>query len=107
MNPFLNMKDLPEKELVPGFNAQLVHMNGTTVGHVRANQGAQLPEHHHLHEQVTNVISGELEMTIAGQTKTCRAGDVVAIPPHVPHSARALTDCYLIDVFHPVREDYK
>lgn len=107
MKPFLNLKDLPEKELVPGFNAQLLHMDGTTIGHVRAKKGAQLPEHHHLHEQVTNIVSGELEMTIAGETKTCRAGDVVAIPPHVPHSARALTDCYLIDVFHPVREDYK
>lgn len=26
---------------------------------------------------------------------------------HVPHSGRALTDCRVIDVFYPVREDYR
>lgn len=100
-------EDIREKELVPGFNARLIHTGQVTVGHVQAIEGSVLPEHQHPHQQVTNVISGELSMTVAGATKVCKAGDVVVIPGHTSHAAKALTDCYLIDVFHPVREDYK
>ena len=104
---FLPLPEIPEQELAPGFHARLIHMNGATIGHVTAKEGAILPSHHHIHEQVTNIISGELEMTVAGETKLCKAGDTVIIPGNVPHSAVAKTECYLIDVFHPVREDYK
>jgi quercetin dioxygenase-like cupin family protein len=35
------------------------------------------------------------------------AGDVVVIPGGVTHSARSLTPCRILDVFSPVREDYR
>jgi len=85
----------------------MVHMAGTSVAHVRLEKGAVLPEHQHVHEQVTNVLSGELEMTVAGKTHTCKAGDIVVLPSNTPHAARAITEVQLIDVFQPVREDYK
>jgi quercetin dioxygenase-like cupin family protein len=78
-----------------------------SVAHVRIEEGAILPEHFHVHEQVTNMIEGQLEMTVNGDTKVCSGGDMVVIPSNVPHSARAITACKLIDVFQPVREDYK
>ena len=106
-NTFTNINSIPEKELVPGIYARLVHMEGVSVARVRIEKGAILPEHAHVHEQVTNILSGELEMTIGGKTKVCVAGDVVCIPSNIPHSARALTECDLMDVFQPVREDYK
>ena len=34
-------------------------------------------------------------------------GTVALIPSGVRHSGRAVTDCQLLDVFHPVREDYR
>lgn len=95
------------KEIVPGFVAKMVHTDELTVAHVRAMQGSELPEHHHPHQQITNIINGELEMTVDGNTMLCTPGMVVTIPSNVPHSARAISDCELIDVFHPVREDYK
>ena len=36
-----------------------------------------------------------------------KPGTVVVIPPDVPHAGKAITDCWIIDVFHPVREDYR
>lgn len=105
---FLNLEsDVQEKELVPGFYARLIHTDQVTIGHVNAVKGSILPEHQHPHQQVTNVISGELSMTVSGETKLCKAGDSIVIPGNTPHAAEAITDCYLIDVFHPVREDYK
>ena len=107
MNYFQNLSDIKEKELVPGIYAKLIHMEGTSVAHVRIEKGAVLPEHHHPHEQVTNIIEGELEMTVGGEKHLCKPGDVIAIPSNVPHSAVSATGCRVIDVFQPVREDYK
>jgi quercetin dioxygenase-like cupin family protein len=107
MDVFYSQDQLPLKELFPGFDARLIHADGLTVAHVTIAAGSALPEHHHVHEQITNVIHGELEMTVAGQTAVCNAGTSIVIPSNAPHSARALTDCYVIDVFQPVREDYR
>lgn len=107
MPEFLQLEKLPARELVPGFIAKLVHTDKVTVAHVRAVKGSRLPEHQHPHEQVTNVLSGELEMTVDGETEICTAGTVITIPSNRPHSALALTDCEIIDVFQPVRADYK
>ena len=82
-------------------------MENMTIAYWDIKQGSVLPEHSHPHEQTTNVISGTLEMTIDGSTKPVKFGEVVAIKSNVIHSGTALTDCVVIDVFSPVREDYK
>lgn len=107
MTFFHQLNDAPEKELVPGIYGKLAHTDGMSILHARIEKDAVLPEHQHPHEQITSIISGELEMTIGGETKVCRPGDVITIPGNVPHSARALTECRVIDAFQPVREDYK
>jgi len=106
-SPFHNVNALTAKTLVPGITGKLVHTDGMTILHAHIEKGAVLPEHQHPHEQITNIISGELEMTIGGETKVCKPGDVITIASNVPHSARALTECRVIDAFQPVREDYK
>ncbi|MGF1923443.1 MAG: cupin domain-containing protein, partial [Bacteroidia bacterium] len=59
------------------------------------------------HEQITEVREGEFQLTFAGETKIYKPGMIAVIPPHVEHSGVALTDCKLLDIFLPVREDYK
>jgi quercetin dioxygenase-like cupin family protein len=105
--PFLALKDIAEKTPVPGFHARFVHSVAMTVAHWRVEAGAILPEHTHVHEMIVNMLEGELELTVGDETNVIRAGDVVVIPSHVPHSGKAITDCRILDVFHPVREDYR
>lgn len=69
--------------------------------------GTELPEHSHPHEQIAQVVDGELELTIDGELHVLRSGDAAVIPGDVPHSAKAVTICRVIDTFHPVREDLK
>jgi quercetin dioxygenase-like cupin family protein len=69
-------------------------------------EGALLPEHSHMHEQVAHVIEGQFEITVDGETTVLEAGTVFVIPPHAVHSGRALTACRIVDSFAPVREDY-
>ncbi|MCB0632680.1 MAG: cupin domain-containing protein [Saprospiraceae bacterium] len=107
MSHFKQTDHIESKELFPGFHARMIHTDGLTIVYFDIKAGSILPEHHHIHEQVTNVLEGTLELTVDGETFACTPGTVVTMPPHAPHSGRALTDCKVIDVFRPVREDYK
>ena len=78
-----------------------------TVAHWTVNVGAPLPEHSHPHEQVVNVIEGEFELTINGDTTRLGLRSVAIIPSNAVHSGKALTKCRIINVFSPVREDYR
>jgi len=56
---------------------------------------------------VAHVLDGEFELTIDDKTQRLGAGMVAIIPPNAVHSGRAITRCRIIDVFHPVRDDYR
>ena len=95
------------REVIPGFVGRFLHSDTMTFALWEIAAGSILPEHSHLHEQVVHVYEGELELTMEGQTRVLSAGGVLAIPAHVRHSGRAITGCRVMDVFHPVREDYR
>ncbi|CAN5558857.1 hypothetical protein BH11BAC1_BH11BAC1_16880 [soil metagenome] len=52
-------------------------------------------------------MEGTFELTIEGETKTFDKPTVIVVPSNFKHSAKAATDCMIIDVFCPVREDFK
>lgn len=101
------IETLPQKEVIPGFNGRFVHTERATLGFWEITKGASLPEHNHMHEQITEVREGEFELTVNGETKIYTPGMVAVIPPFVAHSGKAITDCKVFDIFMPVREDYK
>jgi quercetin dioxygenase-like cupin family protein len=101
---FANIKD---RKLIEGIKGKYIHTENNTIGLVNIEKGALLPAHSHFHEQITQVISGKLQMTIDGQTQILESDSITLIPSNTTHSAFALTDCVVIDTFYPVREDYK
>ncbi len=102
-----HIKDITPKELVAGIKGYYAHGNQLTFGYVEIKAGSNLPAHHHVHEQITYIIEGQLDMTIGGKPCSLTSGMYHVIPSNTPHSAIAVTDCKAIDVFNPVREDYK
>ena len=101
------IKYLSAKELAPGLTGYYAHGTSMTFGLVEIKAGSILPSHHHVQEQITYIVEGNLDMTIDGKHCPLTAGMYYVIPSNVVHSAVALTDCKVIDVFNPVREDYK
>ncbi|MFH6767995.1 cupin domain-containing protein [Gaetbulibacter aquiaggeris] len=99
--------DIEPKEVFKGFKGRFVHMESFTIGFWDIEAGSELPLHSHIHEQTTEVIEGELEMTCNGVTKVYKPGMIITIPSNVLHGGRAITRCKLTDIFCPVREDYK
>ncbi|HEY4107555.1 cupin domain-containing protein [Puia sp.] len=102
-----NLNDIPAKQTLPGFFGKMVHGATSSLVFWDIKQGHTSPEHHHVHEQITYIVEGELEMVIGGEKYLMKSGTVHVIPSHVPHSAYALTDCKVIDSFAPARDDYR
>lgn len=104
---FLKIADLASREQMPGFHGRFIHADRVTIVHWEIDAGAKLPEHSHPHEQVSNLLEGAFDMTIDGTENRLTAGSVAVIPSNAVHSGRAVTACHFIDVFQPVREDYR
>ena len=103
----VKLEELPELQIAEGVLARVVTAESMSVMHVRISAGAPVPEHSHHHEQVVNVIEGELELTVDGVKHSLVPGRVMVLEPNVVHSGRAVTDCRVVDVFQPVREDFR
>ena len=102
----IELDKLTVKEIFPGFHGKLIHTDQMTLAYWDIAEGCELPEHSHHHEQVVNLLDGKFEITIGGVTHLMTKGSVLPIPSNVKHSGKAITDCHILDVFTPVREDY-
>jgi len=53
---------------------------------------------------IGHVVEGELELTIAGETRIAGPGCAAVVPANTTHSVRARSDARAIVVDHPKRE---
>ena len=105
--PLYNIHDIPSCNLIEGYDAQFIHTAQATYSHVKAKAGAVLPKHSHPQEQVSYILEGKFELTVENVPYELSPGQVFVIPSNALHSGRAITDCFILDVFTPVREDYR
>ncbi|MEO5685107.1 MAG: cupin domain-containing protein [Chitinophagaceae bacterium] len=102
-----HLESIPARELRPGFFGKFIHGDKGTVTVWEIAKGSVLETHQHMHEQITYVLDGELDMIIGGIHYLFTAGMTHVIPSDTPHSATALTDVKVIDFFSPARDDYR
>ena len=104
---FQDFSDISTKEIASGFFCKFIHTENNTINFLEVTVGSVLPLHQHPHQQCSFVQEGEFEMTIGEETKRLTKDTFVLIPGNVIHGGKAITHCKLIDIFSPVREDYK
>lgn len=98
--------DQPVEELGPGLGRQLLNGERLTVARILLAAGTVVPEHSHDHEQVANVLEGRMRFRVGGEAVDVGAGESLLVRSNVPHSAEALEDSVVLDVFAPVRDDW-
>jgi quercetin dioxygenase-like cupin family protein len=94
------------EELKPLLQRQLIVGQNIMVARILLQKGATVPEHSHHNEQVSCILEGALRFWIDGREIVVKGGEVLAIPPHMPHQAEAIEDTVAIDVFNPPRADW-
>jgi quercetin dioxygenase-like cupin family protein len=99
-------KNVPAQEVTAGLMRQFVTASRVTIAKFDMKAGCVVPSHAHENEQVSYVISGALKFHVDGKDVVVSAGELLQIPPHVPHGVEVLEDAHVIDVFSPIRQDW-
>jgi len=101
------ISDLQEREVVPGIRGKFVHSDNMTVVYWSIDAGAVMPDHAHQHEQIVNVLEGDFDLIVDGEVYEAKPGFVAIVPSNVKHGGKAKTNVRILDVFYPVRDDYR
>lgn len=103
---YIPWKDVQREHLNPLIEREMVVGQQVMLARVHMKKGAHVPLHQHHNEQVTYILEGALKFAIDGKEIVVHAGEVLCIPPHMPHEAWAVEDTVDLDVFNPPREDW-
>jgi unsaturated pyranuronate lyase len=94
------------EDLNPLLQRQFIVGQQVMLARVLLKKGSIVPLHSHHNEQVTYILEGALKFWIDGREIVVNAGEVLTIPPHMPHKAEAMADTVDLDIFCPPREDW-
>ncbi len=103
---YTKWSDIEIEALSPQIGRQMIVGSNIMVARVLLKKGTRVPLHSHHNEQVTYILEGALHFSIDGQEITVNAGEVLCIPPNMPHAALALEDTVDLDIFNPPRQDW-
>lgn len=87
-----NWSAIEAEEVYPGITRQVIHGTRQTMVRYVYAPGSVFPQHQHPQEQITTVLTGQIEFDIAGQRTVFGPGDTGVIPGDTPHGARVVGD---------------
>lgn len=97
-----------QHEIFPGVDIFTAAGEKLMLSFVEFQPHAVVQPHSHPHEQMGLLLEGELTFTIGDEVHLAHPGDMWRIPGGVVHSAVAGEQpVKALDVFHPIREDYR
>ena len=105
----LNWEEVPVEVVNPSMSRRMVWGEKLMIAKMKFKDGFVVPLHHHVHEQVTQVISGKMRFWFGEkkeQVMDLEAGDVVVIPSNLPHEALMIGEVEEIDTWSPPRQDW-
>jgi quercetin dioxygenase-like cupin family protein len=92
-----------------GLSRRVIVSERMTMAQIHLSKGAVVPLHSHENEQLAYILEGALRFWLGedgSETVDVAAGEVLVIPPNVPHRVEALEDTLDLDVFAPPRADW-
>ncbi|MBB2178665.1 cupin domain-containing protein [Gluconacetobacter tumulicola] len=101
-----DLADQPVEHVSPLIDRQVIYGAQSTFVVWTMKTGAIVPLHHHPNEQITWITRGRAEVYSGGKKYVMKAGDLMVIPPNVPHKFVITEDTVDIDIFAPQRQDW-
>ena len=99
--------DIQPEQLNPQLTRQFIAGSQAMLARIVLTKGCIVPTHAHHNEQLAFILDGALKFVLGdGTTQIVRSGEVLVIPPNMPHSAEALEDTINFDIFAPPRQDW-
>jgi quercetin dioxygenase-like cupin family protein len=101
--------DVPSEEVTPMMKRKIVSGQKLMIARMKFKDGFKVPLHSHENEQITQVISGTIRFWFGEkkeQEMELNAGEMVVIPPNLPHEALMIGDVEETDSWAPPREDW-
>jgi quercetin dioxygenase-like cupin family protein len=105
----LNWNSVPVEQVNASMSRQIVSGEKLMIARIKFKDGFIVPLHSHVHEQVTQVVSGKMRFWFGEnkeQTMDLDPGDVVVIPSNLPHEALIIGEVEEIDTWAPPRQDW-
>jgi len=100
--------ELSPHTIFPGVHIRTCAADKMMMSLVDMEPHAVVEEHSHPHEQVGMLLAGRATFYIGDEQKTLTAGELYRIPGNVRHKVIALEEpVRVLDLFHPVREEYR
>ena len=105
----INWEDVPTEEVTPQMHRKIVAGEKLMIARMKFKDGFHVSLHSHENEQITEVISGTIRFWFGenrDQEMDLNAGEMVVIPPNLPHEALMIGDVEEIDHWAPPRQDW-
>ncbi len=104
-----NWERMPREQLNSDIGRRVITGTNMMLAHVYLKKGAVVPMHSHHNEQITYILDGSIRFLLGDdqdEEVIVGSGEVLVIPPNLPHSAEALEDTVDVDIFNPPRQDW-
>jgi quercetin dioxygenase-like cupin family protein len=106
-SPFRTWNDVAAHEFRDGVQVHAIGGEQVCICRATYAPGKEVPLHSHEHtEQVMVILDGEVTMTIAGETKTLTAGDVVVVNRGIEHALHSESGVTFLEALAPVPLDH-
>ena len=108
MKTVWNPPDIEPRHLAPGVSGKIAWGKKLMLSLVLLEPNAAVQEHSHPHEQMGMLVSGTMQLVVAGKPIFLSGNEMYLVPGGVRHSARAGPEgAVALDAFAPPREEYK
>ena len=105
---FPTAEECSRHTIFPGVHIRTCAAERMMLSLVDLEPHAVVQEHSHPHEQVGMLLEGRAVFFIGGEEKTLQPGEMYRIPGGVKHRVVVLDrPARALDIFYPVREDYR
>jgi quercetin dioxygenase-like cupin family protein len=106
----IKSSEVTPEVIVQGRTRYLAHLPNLMMVVMDFNDGPTSqpdPFHSHPHEQISYVVSGEINLLLRNEVTHLSPGDIFTVPANLPHSIQPLSlKVRLIDAFSPIREEF-